>query len=493
MIKTENLTKTFSSGTKAVDNLSINVEDGEIFGFLGPNGAGKSTTIKILTTLSRPTSGKAWVGGYNVQTEPVKVRCAIGYVAQETGVDYFLSGRENLVLQGRMYRMDGKTINRRVDELLELFAIKDCADQLVSTYSGGMRRKLDIATALIHNPKLIFLDEPTLGLDPHSRSQLWNYIRMLNGDLKVTIFLTTHYLDEADKLSHRIGILHKGSIKIIDTPDKLKDSIRGDSVNLELKGSAKNKAISILKGNSKVKEILLENEHVRVYVNNGSEAVQWMMKLLNENGIDVSSLSISRPSLDDVYLKYSGASFKEGDTEEGGEPWWAKWQKGGWGKNWKGGGDWNQEEGQEAGAGETGGADSGNEDWGKWSPEEMKEWLSQNKTVESETDDKGGRAVSANKDAESGNGEWGKWSPEEMKAWWSQNQKKDDEPATEDIGKNGECKMEKDDKVTAENDENINIKDKETKEEENVEEPWKKWQGTPEAAEWWAKSGKKEG
>ena len=178
MIKTENLTKTFSSGTKAVDNLNINVEDGEIFGFLGPNGAGKSTTIKVLTTLSRPTSGQAWVGGHNVVTEPVKVRSSIGYVAQETGVDYFLTGRENLVLQGRMYRMDGKAINKRVDELLELFSIKDSADQLVSTYSGGMRRKLDIATALIHNPRLIFLDEPTLGLDPHSRSQLLKYIHI---------------------------------------------------------------------------------------------------------------------------------------------------------------------------------------------------------------------------------------------------------------------------------------------------------------------------
>jgi len=413
MIKTENLTKTFSSGTKAVDNLNINVEDGEIFGFLGPNGAGKSTTIKILTTLSRPTSGQAWVGGHNVLTEPVKVRCSIGYVAQETGIDYFLTGRENLVLQGRLYRMDGKAINRRVDELLELFSIKDNADQLVSTYSGGMRRKLDIATALIHNPRLIFLDEPTLGLDPHSRSQLWNYIRMLNSELKVTIFLTTHYLDEADKLSNRIGILHKGSIKIIDTPDKLKDSIRGDSVNLELKGSAKDKAISILKGDSKVKEILLENDHVRVYVNNGSEAIQWLMKLLNQNGIDVSSLSISRPSLDDVYLKYSGASFKEGDSAEGGEPWWAKWQKGGWGKNWKGGEDSNDK----------------NEAVG-----------------------------------------------------WDQNWTK------------GEWEMEQDDKqeVTADKDKE-DIKDKENKEEENTEEPWKKWQGTPEAAEWWSKQGKKEG
>ncbi|MCC7201498.1 MAG: ATP-binding cassette domain-containing protein [Nitrospirae bacterium] len=467
MIKTENLTKIFSSGTKAVDNLNITVEDGEIFGFLGPNGAGKSTTIKILTTLSRPTSGQAWVGGHNVLTEPVKVRCSIGYVAQETGIDYFLTGRENLVLQGRMYRMDGKTISRRIDELLELFSIKECADQLVSTYSGGMRRKLDIATALIHNPSLVFLDEPTLGLDPHSRSQLWNYIRMLNRELKVTIFLTTHYLDEADKLSNRIGILHKGSIKIVDTPDKLKDSIRGDSVNLELKGNAKSKAISILKGNSKVKEILLENEHVRVYVNNGSEAVQWMMKLLNENGIDISSLSISRPSLDDVYLKYSGASFKEGDSEEGGEPWWAKWQKGGWGKNWKGGGDWDQQEVQE-------GQEGSQQEWGK-------EW--------------DGSASGGHKEGESGNengnGEWGKWSPEEMKEWWSRQAKADNDTPTENDWGKGEWEMDKDDKVTSS--ENDEVKDKENKEEESSEEPWKKWMNTPGAAEWWAKQGKKEG
>ena len=468
MIKTENLTKTFSSGTKAVDNLNINVEDGEIFGFLGPNGAGKSTTIKILTTLSRPTSGQAWVGGHNVLTEPVKVRCSIGYVAQETGIDYFLTGRENLVLQGRLYRMDGKAINRRVDELLELFSIKDNADQLVSTYSGGMRRKLDIATALIHNPRLIFLDEPTLGLDPHSRSQLWNYIRMLNSELKVTIFLTTHYLDEADKLSNRIGILHKGSIKIIDTPDKLKDSIRGDSVNLELKGSAKDKAISILKGDSKVKEILLENDHVRVYVNNGSEAIQWLMKLLNQNGIDVSSLSISRPSLDDVYLKYSGASFKEGDSAEGGEPWWAKWQKGGWGKNWKGGEDSGQDS-----------QEGGQEEWG-------------NSDKQSEgSEDKG------DKGQESGDKGWGNWSPEEMRAWWSQDKNKENEtppPPTEKDWTKGEWEMEQDDKqeVTADKDKE-DIKDKENKEEENTEEPWKKWQGTPEAAEWWSKQGKKEG
>ncbi|MDD5434481.1 MAG: ATP-binding cassette domain-containing protein, partial [Nitrospira sp.] len=372
MIKTENLSKVYSSGTKALENLSIHVEGGEIFGFLGPNGAGKSTTIKILTTLSHPSSGGAWVNGYNVITEPNKVRGSIGYVAQEAGVDYFLTGRENLILQGRMYRMDKKSINSRVGELLELFELKDSADALVSTYSGGMRRKLDIATALIHNPSIIFLDEPTLGLDPHSRSSLWNYIRILNRDLKVTIFLTTHYLDEADKLSNRIGILHKGSMKIVDTPEALKDSIKGDSVNFSLKGKVKEKAIAILKSSSIVKDLLCEDEHVRVYVNNGSEAITGLIKLLTQHNIEVTSLSISRPTLDDVYLKYSGASFKEGEGGGDSNPWWAQWAKKGWGKNWKGG-EWDKESSQEGQAEGEGG------DWqsGQWTEEEMKAWWSQ--------------------------------------------------------------------------------------------------------------------
>ncbi len=361
MIKTEKLTKIYPSGTQALDNLSIHVEEGEIFGFLGPNGAGKSTTIKILTTLSRPTSGYAWISGYNVQTEPNKVRCSIGYVAQETGVDYFLSGRENLVLQGRLYRMDSKTISRRVEELLELFDLKDSADALVSNYSGGMRRKLDIATALIHNPKILFLDEPTIGLDPHSRSSLWNFIRMLNKDLKVTLFLTTHYLDEADKLSNRIGILHKGSMKIVDTPEALKDSIKGDSITLSLNSGEKEKANSILKDNSIVKELLCEDGHVRVYVNNGSEAIPALMKLLTQHGIEILSLTISRPSLDDVYLKYSGVSFKEGDSSEGSNPWWAQWQKGGWGKKWKGEGKREGEKSEE-------------KPWEKWNNKQEESW-----------------------------------------------------------------------------------------------------------------------
>ena len=425
MIKTDKLTKVYSSGTKALDNLSVHVEEGEIFGFLGPNGAGKSTAIKILTTLSRPTSGWARIGGYNVLTEPDKVRGSIGYVAQEAGVDYFLSGRENLVLQGRLYRMDRKAISRRVEELLELFELKDSADTLVSAYSGGMRRKLDIATALIHNPKILFLDEPTLGLDPHSRSSLWNYIRMLNKDLKVTLFLTTHYLDEADKLSNRIGILHKGGLKIVDTPEALKDSIKGDSVNLSLSSGEKEKTISILKGNSIVKELLCEDGHVRVYVNNGSEAIPGLMKLLNQHGIEILSLTISRPSLDDVYLKYSGVSFKEGESSEGSNPWWAQWQKGGWGKKWKGEGDWDKE--GEEGVKEWSGGD---QEWEKWAEGDNKgsnnEWKglgqeeskdSNKKNIEDNvelktSDNKPGEDAGWQKwsQGDNGNMEWGRWS-----------------------------------------------------------------------------------
>ena len=404
MIRTEKLSKIYSSGVKALANLCIHVEEGEIFGFLGPNGAGKSTAIKILTTLSRPTSGMAWIGGYNVVTEPNKVRCSIGYVSQETGVDYFLSGRENLVLQGRLYRMDSKSIHHRVEELLELFDLRENADGLVSTYSGGMKRKLDIATALIHNPKILFLDEPTIGLDPHSRSSLWNYIRMLNKDMKVTLFLTTHYLDEADKLSHRIGILHKGSIKVVDTPEALKDSIKGDSINLSLSEGAKEKAITVLKGSSMVKDILCENEHVRVYVNNGSEAIPGLMKLLNQQGVDILSLTISRPSLDDVYLKHSGVSFKEGESGAEANPWWAKWQKGGWGKKWKGGEEWNQEGGSELEASKD--PEGKGEEVEEGDQEEWKKWAS------CPTDDKQENTWNKdeNKDENKGQEEaWKKW------------------------------------------------------------------------------------
>lgn len=469
MIKTENLSKEYGSGTKALDNLSINVEAGEIFGFLGPNGAGKSTTIKILTTLANPSSGAAWVNGYNVITEPNKVRGSIGYVAQEAGVDYFLTGRENLVLQGRMYRMEKKAIYSRVEELLELFELKESADALVSTYSGGMRRKLDIATALIHNPTILFLDEPTLGLDPHSRSSLWNYIRILNKDLKVTIFLTTHYLDEADKLSNRIGILHKGSMKIVNTPEALKDSIKGDSINFSLKGKVKQKAITLLKGNPVVKEILLEDEHVRVYVNNGSEAIPGLIKFLGQNDIDIESLSISRPTLDDVYLKYSGASFKEGDGEVDANPWWAQWAKKGYGKNWKAAEGSDKEGGQEEQAeGEAG-------DWqnGKWSEEEMKDWWSkENQAAEEKTEDE----ISEKQDVRS------------QKLEETEEKKEEESQKQEEEKQKSEARSEK----LEETEEIEEIEETPVVSGDNgdKEEPWKKW-SEEEMKAWWSKGGSK--
>jgi len=381
MIRTEHLTKIYSSGVKALDNLTLQVEKGEIFGFLGPNGAGKSTTIKILTTLSRPTSGKAWIGGFNVVTEPHKVRTIIGYVSQETGVDYCLTGRENLLLQGRLYRMSGKEILNRIDELLELFDLKEHADSLVSTYSGGMRRKLDIAMALIHKPDILFLDEPTIGLDPHSRSSLWKYIRLLNEDLKVTIFLTTHYLDEADKLSHRIGILYKGKMKVVDTPEALKDSIKGDSIIFSLNGASKEQAFTLLQQNQLVRDILREDNNIRVYVDNGSEAIPPLIKLLNHHGIEVLSITLSRPSLDDVYLKYTGVSFRESDSSETSNAWWTQWAGKGWGKKWnkgwqkdwegkdteekwKEGGNWESSHKWDKAAGWNEGSTS--QEWGGW-------------------------------------------------------------------------------------------------------------------------------
>jgi ABC-2 type transport system ATP-binding protein len=353
MIQTTGLTKIYSSGCKAIDGLSFQVEPGEIFGFLGPNGAGKSSTIRILTTLSLPTAGSAFVGGYDVVREASSVRETIGYVAQETGVDYFLSGRENLHLQGRLYRLPARQIRERTEELMGFFDLKEVADQLVSTYSGGMRRKLDIATALIHRPRLIFLDEPTLGLDPQSRLSLWEYIRRLNEAFEVTIFLTTHYLDEADRLARRVGIIDRGCIRVIGSPEQLKDEIKGDSVNLSfeaLNGSHNKAIVSALRGEPFVKDLVEEGDGLRVYVANGGEAIPLILRSLEARDLRVKSVTLSRPSLDDVFLKYTGKRIDEAAAVEDTNPWWAKWQKGG---SWSGQkGRWKGSEGSEGGESE---------------------------------------------------------------------------------------------------------------------------------------------
>ncbi|MFQ5455531.1 MAG: ATP-binding cassette domain-containing protein [Nitrospirota bacterium] len=421
MIKTEDLKKVYSSGVKAVDNLSFNVEKGEIFGFLGPNGAGKSSTIKMLTTLSLPTSGRAFVGGYDIIKESVRVRMTIGYVAQETGVDYCLTGRENLVLQGHFYRMDRKNIKKRTDELLDFFGLSKNADMLVSTYSGGMRRKLDIATALIHNPRLLFLDEPSLGLDIQTRHSLWNYIREINKNFEVTLFLTTHYLEEADKLANRVGIIDEGRIMVIGSPEELKDKIKGDSINLSfdtMSGSLQmshENAKGMIKSQPYVRDVLSEGESIRIYVENGGEAIPKVANLLSSNKIEVKSLTLSRPTLDDVFLKYTGKSMtSQADDTSSGDQWWTKWQKkgsGSWGAGSSESNSWGEGE-----SSETKGEWDDSTQWkeGDWSEKEKKWNNSKNGEWGNSAQWKKGNGEGKEKEWKASKGGWkedkGKWS-----------------------------------------------------------------------------------
>ena len=297
------------------------MQEGEIFGFLGPNGAGKTTTIKMLNTLIQPTSGSATVTGLDVVKKAADVRKKIGYVAQDVGVDEHATGRENLSLYGHFYRLSNKAIKRRIEELFEMVDLTEFADKLVSTYSGGMRKRLDIAMGLIHQPQLIFLDEPTTGLDPQTRSHIWEYIHSLARDKGVTIFLTTHYMDEADKLADRISIIDRGKIMTTGTPDNLKKSIGGDVVTLSPCETDSDQRLifmeqtkSILSGKDFVLQIQETNGDLAIFVPSGESAAPVIMSLLAAESIEVQTLSVSRPSLDDVFLKYTGRTMRD---EEG--------------------------------------------------------------------------------------------------------------------------------------------------------------------------------
>jgi ABC-2 type transport system ATP-binding protein len=317
IIETKQLTKVFPGEIRAVDGIDFTVESGEIFGFLGPNGAGKTTTIKMLNTLLQPTSGSATVVGFDVQKHPAEVRRNIGYVAQDVGVDEHATGRENLSLYGRFYRLDGRTIKQRVKELFELVDLTGYENKMVSTYSGGMRKRLDIAMGLIHQPQLIFLDEPTVGLDPQTRVHIWDYIRNLAKAMGVTIFLTTHYMEEADHLADRIAIIDLGKIMAMGTPDELKRAIGGDVVTLsppaagdEERQDFMTRTQSALSGKPFVVEVQPTDGELAVFVDKGESAAPAIMRLLAGEGIEVKTLSVSRPSLDDVFLKYTGRTIR---------------------------------------------------------------------------------------------------------------------------------------------------------------------------------------
>jgi ABC-2 type transport system ATP-binding protein len=315
-IEARHLVKTYRGGVRAVDDLSFSVQPGTIFGLLGPNGAGKSTTVKILTTLTRPDSGEARITGIDVLREPDRVRHVIGCVAQRSGVDREATARENLTLQGRIYGLRGKELKARVDELLERFGLADAANRVAGGYSGGMQRRLDIAMGLIHRPRVLFLDEPTTGLDPEVRADTWREISRLATDEGLTILLTTHYLEEADHLAQNLAIVDHGRIVASGTPDQLKGELHGDAIQIELAEPHVDGAVrDAIERAGGVRELMVDGRTVRARVDSSATAIPAVLAALDGAGLPVASVLVSRPSLDDVYLRHTGRSFTEADTE----------------------------------------------------------------------------------------------------------------------------------------------------------------------------------
>jgi ABC-2 type transport system ATP-binding protein len=311
IITVKNLVEVYSDGTKAVDNISFNVTEGEFFGFLGPNGAGKSTTIKILTTLLKKTSGKVTVAGYDIDSKAKDIRKVIGVQSQDTTVDGDLTGRENITLQGRFQQMKGSQLKTRVDELLELVGLETAADKRARNYSGGMKKRLDLATALVHEPKLIFLDEPTTGLDPQSRTSIWSYLERIN-KAGTTIFLTTQYLEEADKLCKRLAIVDFGKIVTSGSPQELKREIGADSIRIGLENCNRDreKANQIIKSMTGVKNIVDSEECINVYAQNASALIADIVRALDSSDVRLTSVTFSQPSLDDVFTKHTGRKIR---------------------------------------------------------------------------------------------------------------------------------------------------------------------------------------
>jgi ABC-2 type transport system ATP-binding protein len=311
-IAVEELRKRYGD-VQALDGVSFSVREGEVFGLLGPNGAGKSTTVRVLVTLTQADSGTGRVAGHDVRRKQTAARRAIGYVPQDSGVDVFGTGRENLMLQGRVQGMGGRDLKQRSDELLELVGIADAADRVVRGYSGGMRRRLDVALGLVHRPRVLFLDEPTTGLDPEARVAMWHEVQRLAAAESLTILLTTHYLEEADQLADRLAIVSQGKVVAGGTPAELKATLQGDAVQVELENGAVEQAQDILRAVGARPEQVLDGRTVVARVENGGRALPGIISALEAAGVGVESVSVSRPSLDDVYLHYTGRDFQTED------------------------------------------------------------------------------------------------------------------------------------------------------------------------------------
>jgi ABC-2 type transport system ATP-binding protein len=320
VITTDKLTKVFSGKIRAVDGINLEVAQGEIFGFLGPNGAGKTTTLRMLATLLPIDSGEAVVAGYDVRRQPSRVRQRIGYVSQLGGSDNLATGREDLLLQGKLYGMAASEAGQRAAELISALDLGEFTDRRVSTYSGGQKRRLHIALGLMHHPEVLFLDEPTTGLDPQNRANLWVQIRKLR-ESGTTIFLTTHYLEEADALSDRIAIMDHGKIVAAGTSRELKQQIAGDSVIFSFKddGRIVAQVANLFRQLPFVREVVVEGEHVRLYVKEGPVVLPDLLRLLDKENIATKTIALSEPTLDDVFLRQTGRSLRDaGPMKENG-------------------------------------------------------------------------------------------------------------------------------------------------------------------------------
>ena len=313
IITVNNLVMVYSDGTKAVEDISFNVREGEFFGFLGPNGAGKSTTIKILTTLLRKTSGSAIVAGHDLDKEPEDIRKLIGVQSQDTAVDGDLTGKENLILQGHFQQLPSHELKQRVNELLKLVELEDAADKRARNYSGGMKKRLDLATALVHRPRLLFLDEPTIGLDPQTRRRIWEYLVRVRDAEGITIFMTTHYMDEAE-ICDRIAVMDHGRIVACGTPDELKTASGGDVVTLGT--SDDQRAVRQLVHMGLAAEVNKDSVHVKAP--RGDELIPTLVRALESSAepIRVLRASVRRPTLDDVFMQLTGRTIRDEGADD---------------------------------------------------------------------------------------------------------------------------------------------------------------------------------
>jgi ABC-2 type transport system ATP-binding protein len=314
-IEADGLAKTYPKGVTALDGLSFSAQAGTVFALLGPNGAGKSTAVKILTTLTQPDSGRAAVAGVDVVARPDQIRRTIGVVSQDSGVDIQATGRENVRLQGQVYGMRGDELERRIDDLLGRFGLADAADRIARGYSGGMQRRLDIAMALVNDPQVLFLDEPTTGLDPEVRAEMWDEISTLSSEHGKTVLLTTHYLEEADRLAAMIAIVDRGKVVAEGTPDELKRELRGDAIQVELAAEANGLLTAALERLTGIREVQLDGRALRARADDGGRAIPAVLQALESHGIVASSVTVARPSLDDVYLRHTGRTFAAAEEE----------------------------------------------------------------------------------------------------------------------------------------------------------------------------------